>query len=801
MRRLPHNSVWQHIGILLLYLLLAVAITYPLITQMDSAFAGFSYGDAYEHAHHVWWTTRALQTGQPLFFQPLLGYPNGIDGSTLQATPLQLFPAALFYLVMPLPTALNLQILLTLALNGWAMYGFARALNGRDDAAFIAGVVFMAYPTIQGHVGVAHTNVLVQWGLPLYAWALHRIGASEMSRLPYRNVLIAAGLFVLAALGHTLQVIYALLPVTGFYVLTAIVGRRWRTAGALIAAVGLGAVALGIYLLPVFSAAMSDVYASTGGSVRYSADALGIVSPSFFHPLYSGLEYPRRVLGINLDEGAAYVGIVAGALTIVSITTTLRTRRSASLQQPLAWLGLALVAYVLSLGPLLKVLDQPVTVVADGYVSYIALPWAALQDLPLLNLARTPARFNLVVALAVAVMSAYGAAWVLAHIRPPIVQHVVALVLAALIVFDYQVFFPLPTTSAAIPSPIAALDDGNRRAVFSIPWDNLLAAKEALYLQTAHGLPMIAGQVTRQTPVDPALLTLLQTTLDPTLLRTAGADIVLVHKAYTGDVERVRAALGNAIYEDDRFAVFQTPTANDAPQFTALPTPATDIANHADSYLYAPSSGWVMLNVEAQANGREMALALALNDAPLWRGVVDGELMLRVPLPIAQAGYYTAALAVMPPCPERIPAGQLCRSVALDGLTLGAFVPDEFAPAQFAHGARLGGSALAPREDNQHSIDVWLWWTFNAPIGEQDIRYVHVLDSDGTLVTQIDAPIGTFTAGEGWSEALRLALPDDAAAGRYRVVTGWYRYPEITPYAIEGINSTFVEVGTFEVGS
>jgi hypothetical protein len=792
LRRYLNDSLLQNVGILLLYLLAAVAITYPLITQIDSVLVGFAYGDAYEHARHVWWTTHALRIGQPPFFQPLLGYPDGISGATLQAIPLQLFPAALFHLVMPLPVAFNLHILMTLALNGYAMYLFARALIDDRRAAFVAGIVFMAYPTMQGHLGVAHSNVLIQWGLPLYAWALYRLTVQQRRR----DLVAAALLFVVGALGHTLQVVYALLPVTAFYGVWSLWRRDWRAAGAIIGAAALGALLLGVYLLPVLGAATS--YASTGGAVRYSADALAIVSPSFFHPLYSGLDYPRRVLGINLDEGAAYVGIIAGTLAIISLVTV-GTRYSASVLSirslsPRAWLALAIVAYILSLGPLLKVLDQPVTVMADGYVSYIALPWAALQDLPLLDLARTPARFNVVIALALAVMSAGGAAWLLARLRRPLMQRIAALALTALILFDYQVFFPLPTTSAALPAAIAALDDGSRRAVFNIPWDNLLAAKEALYLQTAHGLPMIGGQVTRETPVDPALLTLLQTTLDPALLRAAGADVVLVHKAYTGDVERVRAALGDPLYEDERFAVFQTPAADDVPAFTTLPTPQTAITNHADSYVYAPSSGWALLNVSAAADGREMALTL--DGVPLWRGTVT-KTTLAIPLPMPQAGYYSAALALEPPCPAQIPVGQVCRSVALESLDIGAFVPAEFAPAQFQHGARLGGATLAPREDDERSVTAWLWWAFDAPISDQDVRYVHVLDAGGTLVTQIDTPIGIFAAGDGWSEALTLALPDDAVE-TYRVVVGWYRYPELTPYGVVGGDEAYVEIGTFE---
>ena len=49
----------------------------------------------------------------------------------LWSLPLQSFPAWLFAFVMPLPAAFNLAALLTLALNGWAMFFLVRYLTPR----------------------------------------------------------------------------------------------------------------------------------------------------------------------------------------------------------------------------------------------------------------------------------------------------------------------------------------------------------------------------------------------------------------------------------------------------------------------------------------------------------------------------------------------------------------------------------------------------------------------------------------------------------------------------------------------
>ena len=101
--------------------------------------------------------------------------------------------------------------------------------------------------------------------------------------------------------------------------------------------------------------------------------------------------------------------------------------------------------------------------------------------------------------------------------------------------------------------------------------------------------------MTRSTPVSPAKLTLLQT-LDPALLRSAGADAVIVHREQDGDgsLEALaRRQLGDPVYEDQSLALFMTPPTDAPPTFMALPSAETTITTQADSYVYAPQDGWV----------------------------------------------------------------------------------------------------------------------------------------------------------------------------------------------------------------
>src|SRR5699024_5069533 len=130
--------------------------------------------------------------------------------------------------------------------------------------------------------------------------------------------------------------------------------------------------------------------------------------------------------------------------------------------------------------------------------------------------------------------------------------------------FEYQFFWTMPTVPAIVPEPVRALNERDDiRAVFNVPWEHLLTDKDGMYLQTGHGLPMIAGHITRRTPLNPAVGFVLQRTLDPALLDAAGVDVIFLQKEWADANGRLdallRERLGAPIYEDERIAVFEAP--------------------------------------------------------------------------------------------------------------------------------------------------------------------------------------------------------------------------------------------------
>jgi hypothetical protein len=792
-KRIPRH----HVLAFLLYVLVAIGVTYPVITSLTTQFLGGDTSDAYEMARHVWWFKTAIQNGNDIFWQSTLGYPEGFSGVTLWANPLQFFPMWLFAFVMPLAMSYNITILITMALNGWAMYVLAqhRFQHEHHTPALIAGLIYMIFPIFQGHLFDGHAGLMVQWAVPLLIYALFEYTDTGERRWFGWSVLF----FVLSPAGHMLQIIYLLLPLMTLFLLARLVRRDFVGVSRGLWVSVVGSSLLVLYLSPVVGETLqTSQYTEAGGYVRYSIDLLGIASPSHLNPFWKDIiHYSSRVLGTNLAEGSSYMGVLGGLLVLIGLLSKRASRW---------WALVAGITWLFALGPVLKILDQPVAIAISGYETIIPLPYALLTDLPIFGLARTPGRFMFLFAVAFAMIAGYGmsAIWTSQWVRKSRrgLRYVLVIVLGMLIFSDYQFFDGFPTRSAEIPQPIYDLNERDDiRAIFNVPYNNLLSAKEALYLQTAHGKSLIAGQVSRETPVDEAKLALLQTFETP-LLTDAGVDIVIINKQRADQmgqlntlIQRARVHLGNTLYEDDRYAIFENPISNAVPEAAYTVTPDD---NQNITYIYKEQPGW--LEYTATFNADNRVVQLLLNDEYLHTWTIDGETRLSLPLPIGRRGHNTFHIELDPPCPEQFNHDVLvCRDVTISDIQITPLTNGPiYDPIRIEDGIELA-SFYTPNEF-EDLLSVRLWWRFEQLRPETDVRFIHILDENRRLMAQDDHSLGNIIADTEWTETVSLDL-SDLPAGDYTILTGWYasadgiRYDVLTN--VEGAQDNTIVLGTF----
>ena len=786
----------RHLLPILAYLLVAVYLTSPVIGSFSTRFVGSETGDVYEMARHIWWYKTALQTGEDIFEHSLLGHPEGFPAIQLWANPLKFLPSWLFAFVMPLAAAYNLGVIFTLFLNGFSMYLLARRWLATEHAfpLFLAGFVYMVFPALQGTIVDGRLGLLVQYPVPLLIILLFDYADHGGKG----RFLAAMVFFILTAMGHTLQIIYVTTPLVSLFILARLHHRDYVGAARAFLVALAGCLLLLLFLSPVLAESLSRAQASSDGSqVRQSIDLFGVVSPSPNNPLW---RLVSDASSISPGQGVSYVGVLGGLLALLGIVS----RREARW-----WLLVALVAWILALGPVLKLYDHALTASIAGYEAVVPLPFALLMNLPFFELARHPSRFMLLFAAMFALLVGFGATilWPSRFIqrRQPWLQAALAVVISLILVQEYKLSVEFPSVPAAIPQEIHDLKQRRDiRAIYNAPYDNLLAAKEAMYLQTAHGKPLIAGYDADVAAADPARLDLLAS-FRPPLLTGAAADVVIINKAYapesgqSGLLQRARQWLGEPIYEDQRYALFETP-------FTLEQTPKLhstkwDGQSHV-TYIYKEQPGWMEFTANFEAVNRRVSISL--NGTSLESLQVRGRIPVSIPLPMARGGYHTFRIALDPPCPERIEFELfLCQGVAVDSvdtriLSNGVI----YDPIRIAGGIVLAGYYLPKQFDDE--VAIRLWWSFESQRSVNDVRFVHILDENGLPVSDRpdDHSFGEISAGSELTETLKLDT-SKLADGEYRILTGWYELPFAIRYDVltnvEGAQDDTVVLGTILV--
>lgn len=391
-RRLPPLA--EHPSALLLYAVLAVLFTYPLVLNLDRA------NDNGDPAVMVWsmaWISHALTTeGATLYGANILHpTPDALARTDLLLTS-ALLAAPFFLATGNALLGFNVVMLLSYVLSGYATFLLVRRLL-RDrpyalHAALFAGAVYTFCPYRLAHV--AQLNTMTTYWLPLILLALHRY--LEKGRRP-RDLFLLGLLFSLNALSGLYYGAFAALMVALFFVLWSFLNREPPRARDLLfgaPTVALFGAVLAFVLWP-YLAASGDRGWDLGTVAFYSFEpAALLVSP----PQSLLLGWTGEFFGITAANGKpAYELMLYPGLVVLSLAAYALLRRRASKTEAL-YAGLGLAFFVLSWGPRLEIggVEAP-------------LPYLLLHEYaPGFDGLRVPARMWAIVMLCAAVLAALG---------------------------------------------------------------------------------------------------------------------------------------------------------------------------------------------------------------------------------------------------------------------------------------------------------------------------------------------------------------------------------------------------------
>jgi len=396
--------------VLLGFTLLAVAATFPLIRVIATHLPG-DLGDPVMNTWLLAWDASRLRHGlaalwdAPNFFpyRHTLAYSDHLLGLAVFTSPLQ-WATGNPVLVH------NVAFLAAFALSGAGMYVLARSLTGRWDAAVVAGAIYAFTPYRFSQL--AHLQMLMSPWLPLSLWALHRYFSTGALRL----LLASSGFFVLQALTAGYFLYFAILPLT----IAGIAGvRRTRPAPRrLLIHLVIAVAVVAATLAPIVSAYYSvrreyGLRRTTAEITGLSADAGDYLSAS------PRVRIWRRV-AVDKNEHNLFPGALVLVLSAIAIVV--RPREPAVR----VYGTIAVIAFILSLGP------QPT---AWGHHLPFPGPYAwLLRIMPGLDGLRVVARLAFIFILGLAVVGAFGAAWVLERVgRRRRVAFFAALLLAVVV--------------------------------------------------------------------------------------------------------------------------------------------------------------------------------------------------------------------------------------------------------------------------------------------------------------------------------------------------------------------------------
>lgn len=534
-----------------LYTLLALALTWPLIARLTTHAPGIEQWafDESTFLWNIWYFKEAVvdRLASPLHTE-LIWYPLGIDLILYTYNFFHALVAQPLMLAVNLPFGSNIALLASTVLSGYGAFLLVRYLlarqaqteggspdcvvsaSGAFAAALIAGLLYAFASNRAIYAALGHYDMVTTQWIPFYALMLLRSLDEGLAPRRRRWAAALAGLFF--ALTGLAEMISALF----LAIFTVIVGLAYlldraptgRAAGAadapqgprpnrlatLAAALALtGLVAFLLWspvLIPILHQFLTDDFSlqGWGEAIPLSADLLGWFTPTVLHPLWGGdlvAELRRVQLRALMENGSGFRdvntvfwGWVSALLALIG---AVRYGRRVAI-----WIWTTVIFGLFTLGPFLQI-DGRYRFDLDGVEATFPMPYALLHYLPIIKANRAPNRNSVLLMLGIAVLVGYAVYWLLTTRfwrRLPNPYPLLPILLAGAILFEHLAI-PLPMSDARIPAVYEVIaQDPRPVSVMQVPlgWRNsfgVFGAEKTLlqYYQTAHGKPMLGGNISR----------------------------------------------------------------------------------------------------------------------------------------------------------------------------------------------------------------------------------------------------------------------------------------------------------------
>ncbi len=445
-------TVRQQALIAILFAGLTVALTFPQAVRLDSV---PYHSDPYFSMWRLGWVAHQIRQAPNHLFEANIFYPAH---DTLAYSDAMLLPgvllAPLFWLGVDAAVIYNITLLAAMLLSAFTAFLLAHHLTRSVQASAIAGVIFAFAPYRFDHY--MHLELQLVFWIPLALLVVHRL----VARPSWRTGAVLAALMIAQALSCVYAAMffaaYAAIFVPALVCTESAIRRRVvRVLVPLFLAASLTIVVVAPYGLAYARAAQAVGTRSREDVAHYGATLTSYGAAPPMNRLWGSHTGSR-----SADELFLFPGVMAAALALVGIVAPTSRQR-------FAYVAGMVIALELSRG-----LDG----VLYGWLYDYMPPFRAL---------RSPARIGILVNVSLAVLAAYGTAWLLPRLGRWSKLSGIALV--ALVAAEYASAPPL--TAVVRPTQV---DDWLRRQAPTVVAQLPLASPDTSW-QSRDWIYMVQG--------------------------------------------------------------------------------------------------------------------------------------------------------------------------------------------------------------------------------------------------------------------------------------------------------------------
>ncbi|MCL4472689.1 MAG: YfhO family protein [Actinobacteria bacterium] len=447
-------------------------LSFPAILELPSRFFGDEV-DGMQNVWNIWHVRQSIVNLQNPYFSSMIHFP---EGTSLLAHTLSLvnsIPGVFLESFFSPFTSYNILVVISVVASGLSAFLLAYYFCENYWPSILAGFIyaFSGYSVL--HLG-SHINLTSLEWLPLFLLFWHKM----LIRPRITTASIAALFLILTFYSELYYAFYAAL--LAFIFLIAVMIKKKPEYFATIRHL----VSFGIFLtisvaaISPFLLALSRAF-KAGGFVDlhipevFSTELISFIIPGPLNDWFS------QQLHFGEGLGQSFIGISVWGLIIFAI---INRKKLPAKDFFTAWLFILFFFLLLSLGPILHIVNYEIS---------LPLPYSLLQSvLPIANIGGMPNRMMAVVILAASMISAMSLARIWdSQIKK---KRLVVGATILLVVFEYMPAQPLRPIIPEQPAYAYAIKNMPPGAVFDDTTDKLLN------YQLIHGHPIFGGYISRR---------------------------------------------------------------------------------------------------------------------------------------------------------------------------------------------------------------------------------------------------------------------------------------------------------------